>query len=107
MANITGTDIGIMVKNEVTLTTGQTTVLASPYNWLVTTNTGTIAAQTVTLPTAPFDGQFVLVSNLGAITALTFSPAVTGFSQASALAAGNGLWIAWSSNLNVWFVMNF
>lgn len=111
MANVTGFAISPLVKLEVAPATGSTTDFTNTafnltYNWVVFTNPGTIAAQTVKLPANPVDGQTFLLSNFAAITALTFTPAVTGFTNASAMAAGEGMLIAYSTPSGVWFVAN-
>lgn len=104
MVNLTGFSAGNRVKLEAAPATGSSTGLASPYNWLVFTNPGTIAAQTVVLPTTGVDGQELFISNYAQITSLTFSPAVTGWTNTSQLNAGQGIWVAYSTNTGVWFV---
>lgn len=105
MANLSGSQFPLLVKLEVApVTTSNTSLVGTYYDWVVFTNSGTIAAQTVTLPATPFDGQMILISNFAAITALTLSPAVTG--APAGLTAGQGLWIAWSAAQAVWFVVN-
>lgn len=104
-----GFQLPTYVRNEVAPVTGSNTAVVAPYDWLVFTNPGTIAAQTVTLPVGPVDGQMVTVSNVAAITALTFSPAALGWANGSALAAGQGITLAFSSTFATpgWFVMAF
>lgn len=108
-------------KLEIAPVTGSTTILAAPYDWLVFTNPGTIAAQTVTLPVyvaatstagvnasgTLVDGQTFYISNFAAITSFSFSVAVTGWTNTSALPAGQGLVVAYSVPSAVWFVMNY
>jgi hypothetical protein len=68
------------------------------------TQTGTIATQTVTLPTALADGQpLQFVNYAGAVTALTFSPAVNGWTNGSTLAANTGLRIRWDATAAAWY----
>lgn len=65
--------------------------------------TGTIAAQTVVLPAATFDTQALqFVNYAGAITALTFSPAVPGWTNGSALAANTKVRIRWDATASSW-----
>jgi|GEM_PF-3060151 len=67
------------------------------------TQTATVASQTVTLPTASGDGHVIqFVNYAGAVTALTFSPAVTGWTNGSALAANTGLRIRWDATAAAW-----
>lgn len=98
-----GAKFPTLVRMEVSPATGSTTTLQSPYNWVFFTNGSTTAAQTVVLPSNPVDGQMVLVSNASAITAITFSPTVTG--APSGLSAGNGILVAYSVPLAGWFVV--
>jgi len=66
--------------------------------------TGTVSASTVTLPTALVDGQPIqFVNYAGAITALTFAPAVNGWTNGSALAAYTGLRIRWDATAAAWY----
>lgn len=65
---------------------------------------GTLAASTVTLPTALADGQPIqFVSYTGIVTALTFSPAVNGWTNGTAMAANTGLRIRWDATSAAWF----
>lgn len=65
--------------------------------------TGTVATQTIDLPTALADGQPIQMDNYaGAITALTFSPAVNGFTNGSTFAANSGLRIRWDATASAW-----
>lgn len=67
------------------------------------TQSATVAASMVTLPTALADGQPIqFVNYAGAITALTFSPAVNGWANGSALAANSGLRIRWDATSAAW-----
>lgn len=64
----------------------------------------TLAASTVTLPTVHTDGQPIqFVNYAGAITALTFSPAVNGWTAGSTLAANTGLRVRWDATSAAWF----
>jgi hypothetical protein len=106
LPTLDGFSSGVRVKNEYTALTGQTVTLAAPYNHLVLTNSGTIAALTVVLPASPVDGQLAIVSApTGTITAMTFSPAVVGFTNTSAFSVGTGHELVYSSTQGAWFVM--
>lgn len=86
----------------VTLTTSGYTVLANS-SLVRFVQTGTVATATVTLPTAMGDGHAIqFVNYAGAVTALTFSPAVTGFTNASAFAANTGMRIRWDATDSTW-----
>jgi hypothetical protein len=64
----------------------------------------TVATSTVTLPTAIADGQSIqFVNYAGAITALTFSPSVNGWTNGSTLAANTGLRVRWDATSAAWF----
>jgi hypothetical protein len=105
LPTLDGFNVGNKVKNEYSASTGQTVTLAAPYNWLVLTQTGTLAALTVVLPASPVDAQSITISApQGAVTAMTFSPAVIGFSNASTWAIGTGHLIAYSAPLASWFL---
>lgn len=71
------------------------------------TQTSTVASATITLPSTPADSQPVQIvqQGAGAVTALTFSPAVQGWSQGSSLAAGPGvgLRVRWDVTAAAWF----
>lgn len=109
MAVLNGFYASPIVKFETAPVTGSTTTVLSsePFNQLVFTNGATTAAQTVVLPGTPADGQVFTVSNpAAAITALTFSPVVKGWTGGATLAASTGLVLQWSTPLGVWFVAN-
>lgn len=64
---------------------------------------GTLAASTVTLPTVHLDGQPIqFVNYAGTVTALTFSPSVTGWTNATQLSPNTGLRIRWDSTSAAW-----
>lgn len=64
----------------------------------------TVSSSTVTLPTALADGQPIqFVNYAGAVTALTFSPSVNGWTNGSTLAANTGLRIRWDATSSAWF----
>lgn len=66
--------------------------------------TGTLAASTVTLPTALADGQPIqFVNYAGAVTALTFSPAVNGWTNGATLASNTGLRVRWDATSAAWY----
>jgi hypothetical protein len=68
------------------------------------TQTGTLAASTVTLPTVHIDGQPIqFVNYAGTVTALTFSPTVNGWTNASALAPNTGMRIRWDATSAAWY----
>ena len=63
-----------------------------------------IAAQTVTMPSVSTDGytvQFVQYS--GSVTALTFSPAINGWTNGNPLASYTGLRARWDVTEGGWF----
>jgi hypothetical protein len=63
----------------------------------------TVATATVTLPTASGDGHAIqFVNYAGAVTALTFSPAVAGWSNGATLAANTGVRIRWDATAAAW-----
>lgn len=67
------------------------------------TNTAAVASQTITLPAAISDGQpLQFVSYAGGVTALTFSPAVQGWTNGSTFAANTGARIRWDSASSTW-----
>ncbi len=111
VTGITGYVAEPFIKLEVAPLTGSTTILQAPYSWLVFTNAGTIAAQTVTLPTLAnanlVDGQIIVISNFSIISSFSFTVAVTGWTNTTALPAGNGMWLAYSAPSAVWFVVNY
>ncbi len=72
-------------------------------SWLAMVQTATVAAQTVTLP-APIDGQKLLLTTAGAITALTFSPAVPGWTNGATLPANAGLALGWDAGSSAWML---
>ncbi len=64
----------------------------------------TVASSTVTLPAALADGQPIqFVNYAGAVTALTFSPAVYGWTNGSTLAAYTGLRVRWDAISAAWY----
>jgi hypothetical protein len=68
------------------------------------TQSSTVAASTVTLPTALADGQPIqFVNYAGAVTALTFSPAVNGWTNPSAMAPYTGLRVRWDATSAAWY----
>lgn len=67
------------------------------------TQGGTVASATVTLPTAVYDGQPVEFDNYaGAVTALTLSPAVPGWTNGSQLSANIGVRVRWDAVAGSW-----
>jgi hypothetical protein len=105
MAFFSGSTFPILVRMEVAPATGSTTTVPRPLNHLFFTNPGTIAAQTVNLPSGPADGEQFVISNIGAITALTVSPSVSGIP--AGLTAGQGLMLSYSATMATpgWFVL--
>ncbi|MBV8474083.1 MAG: hypothetical protein JO107_14790 [Hyphomicrobiales bacterium] len=86
-----------------TLTTSGYTVPANT-DCIRFTQSSTLASATVTLPTAFADGQPIqFVNYAGAITALTFSPSVNGWTNGSAMAANTGLRIRWDATASAWY----
>lgn len=67
------------------------------------TQSGTIATQTVVLPTAFGDGQPITIDNYtGALTALTFSPSVIGWTNGSTLAPNTTVVVRWDAVGGAW-----
>ena len=63
----------------------------------------TVAASTLSLPVALGDGQAIqFVNYAGAVTALTFTPSVNGWTNGSTLAANAGLRIRWDTTSSTW-----
>lgn len=102
MAFYAGSTFPVWVREEVTPVTTQVITLSGLFNHLFLTNAGTIAAVTINLPTNPVDGQKVKVSNIGALTAVTWSPTVSGSS--AGLAVGQGALVEYSATLPGWFI---
>jgi hypothetical protein len=68
------------------------------------TQSSTVDSSTITLPTAIADGQPIQFVNYGgAVTALTFSPAVNGWTNGATLAAYSGLRIRWDATAAAWY----
>jgi hypothetical protein len=85
------------------LPSASTVVWPLSFNSIFYTNNATTAAQTINLPTSPSHGDMLTISNLGAITALTFVPPVTGgFSPTY----GQGLQIRYSATLPGWAIFS-
>lgn len=65
--------------------------------------TAAVPAATVTLRAATGDGDAIQLTNYaGAVNALSFSPAVGGWTNGAALSANTGLRIRWDAVLSVW-----
>jgi hypothetical protein len=85
-----------------TLTTAGYTVPAN-CDLVRFTQSGTVSAATVTLPAALADGQPIqFVNYAGAVTALTFSPGVAGWTNGSPLAANTGVRVRWDATAAAW-----
>lgn len=95
MAYLQGHRPQTIVPQEVAPSTGSSTTVSPPFDHLIYTNAGTIAAQTVVLPPVASvpHGHVVTISNIAQITALTFSPAVSGWTNGSQLNAGQGIMV--------------
>ena len=66
---------------------------------------GTLATATINLPTAFADGQLLQLDLYGYnITALTFSPSVTGFTNATIWTANTSHRLRWDAAGSVWFL---
>jgi hypothetical protein len=89
---------------EVAPVTGSNTAMPINYNGAFYTSNATTAAQTLVLPVTPSAGDFFNLSNAGAITAMTFVPAVAG--APAGLAAGGGLQLRYSTTLPGWYVFS-
>jgi hypothetical protein len=87
---------------------GVSTVLTSS-GYTVPANTSLVrfkpmaaVTATITLPTALADGQPIQFVNYAYASTLTFSPAVTGWTNGSALAANTGMRIRWDATAGAW-----
>lgn len=119
LLNSTGTQLGISgatgapVINEgaaadgsgvyVSLGATYTVPLNTSLVWL--TQPGTVTASTITLMPPPAGAQIIKFHNeAGAITALSFSPPVVGWSNGSTLAANTPLGVRWDPVSTKWYV---
>lgn len=95
---------GGIARNCTNQTLNTTYTLASGVSCLRVTNSPTLAASTVTLPTVTTDGYEVIMSTrAGAITSLSFSPAVNGWTNTSTLAAYTGIRLRWDNTTSAWY----
>ncbi len=64
----------------------------------------TVSASTITLPTAIADGQSIqFVNYAGAVTSLTFSPSVNGWTNTSTFNAYSGIRVRWDATASAWY----
>ena len=82
--------------------TGSPLTIPPNTSWLALIQPGTLSSQTLTLPTSPADGLILRISTAGAISALTLSPPVPGWTNASSLPANSGFELGWDAGLAVW-----
>lgn len=68
-------------------TDGATVTIRKSANVYIKNPSGTVASLTVTLPNTMFNGQKIQILCTESITALTFSPAVTGWTNGATLSA--------------------
>lgn len=100
---VSGAVVPVLCRMEVAPTSGTTVVVQAPFDHVFVTNSSTLAALTINLPTTgQADGDMIRLSNRAAITALTMSPTVLGVP--SGLTAGQGMTFCWSVPQGSWFV---
>lgn len=81
-----------------------TVAIANTTAGLILEPAGTLATLTITLPTAPRDGQLLFISTIAAITSLTVSGGTFGANQApTALAAGESIRFVFQATGSKWF----
>ena len=85
--------------------TGSSYTVPSTTDFVRFTQTATISSQTIVLPTVTQDGYavgFLNYSASGAVSALTFSPAVAGWTNASSLPANARVDAFWDATDGTW-----
>jgi hypothetical protein len=83
--------------------TGFSVALTAPDTWLLLTPTGTLAAGTVTLPSAPNDRSTVTVSSTQAVTSLTVSASATLNGAPTTIAANGYFSMRYDGVLKGWY----
>lgn len=83
-------------------TTGQTVVIAGGTTALLVDPAGTLAGLTITLPSAPVNGQEVYIASSQIITALTVNGGTIVGTLTTLGAAGFALFV-YSANASKWF----
>jgi len=71
--------------------------------WVIITPSGTLASGTVTLPSAPFDGQEVIVSITNTITTLTISSSPTVYGAPSSVTTYDSFKLRYNATTNAWY----
>ena len=103
---VTGTLVTAGVQADASKTrltaTGTAYTVPATTSWLAMVQTGTLAAQSLTLPSAPVDGQLLRISTIGQVTALTLSPTVAGWSNGATLPANAGFTLGWDATSSAW-----
>lgn len=74
--------------------------------WVIITPSGTLASGIVTLPTAPFDGQEVIISFSQTITALTISSGATVAGAPGSVLANSSIFMRYNTAQNTWYVIS-
>lgn len=88
-----------------TVTNGFTVTPSSSISKLILTPAGALAAGTINMPAAPYEGMEFRISSTYAITALTLTPATgqTVKNAATTLAAGVGVCYTYASASSTWY----
>lgn len=74
-------------------------------SWYAMVQKGTVASQTLTLPTATGDGHLLRISTVGAVTALTLTPQsgdTVGWTAGATLAANSGIMLGYDQISKAW-----
>jgi len=84
--------------------TGATVAIGNNTTGLILEPAGTLATLTITLPTAPRDGQLLFISTIATITTLTVSGGAIGANQSpSTLTAGDSIRFVYQATGSKWF----
>jgi hypothetical protein len=93
----------IIDRTKVRLTaTGAAYTIPPNTDWLAMVQTATVASQTLTLPVSPVDGQIIRISTMSNITAMSFTPALSGWTNGSQLPASMSVLYGYDSILAEW-----
>jgi len=101
-AQVTTNVADVLAQEYPVAATGSTITVASGNTWLNLTQSGTIATQTVNLPSSPAGGQLFYCSTKGQITQLTLSPTAQGWANGATLGAGQGFILLYSPTTSTW-----
>ena len=83
---------------------GATVAISNNMTGLILEPAGTLATLTITLPTAPRDGQLLFISTIATITTLTISGGAIGANQSpSTLTAGDSIRFVYQTTGSKWF----